>query len=75
MAVFDHIAYRRFSRRPAITPIVDRQKIDFQPVVQCAHLMVVGDDFSVSVEKENVGRGFIEQMKFGADANVGVDRY
>ena len=74
LGIRHHGADRRAAARAPVAAVIHRQKIDPQPGVKGAQIVVVGHDFAVAVEEEQGRGGCAGGMQTGAEGNFGGHR-
>jgi len=71
VTIFHHGRYGRGTGGAAIASVVHRHEIDIQGVVNRSQIIVIRNNFTVSVEKENYRHIALGQMKPAADFSIG----
>jgi hypothetical protein len=74
MAVSHHGGNGGPPGRAAVSPVIDGEKVDPDAIVNRAHIIIIGYDFTVSMKKEDRGRLLFVHVKPGAYDDIVLDR-
>jgi hypothetical protein len=63
VTVCQHGRGRGFARGIPVTPVIDGQEIDTEPIVKRPEIVIIVNDFTVTVEKQDIHSGFSGEVK------------